>query len=219
MNMSIAKAEFDGIERIYDANYPSRGKRGAYVYKIPCACCGKTITKLHYREDIAQICDYCKLKIKNKKAELQKELLETKSRREKQFDKAVNEIKKQVDNFNEYEKAINIANKRAEKYGSIPEAMTAIELLKLGYSIIPQQKIGKYKVDFAIPKQKIIIEIDGSLYHKEAYKSEREAVIQLSLGFEWHIIHIPAELIAKNITKLNEVIQHFSTVAFCNGAF
>ena len=45
--MSIAEAEFDGIERVYDENYPARGRRGAYVYKIPCGCCGKIITKLH----------------------------------------------------------------------------------------------------------------------------------------------------------------------------
>lgn len=211
MNMSIAEANYDGIERVYDENYPARGRKGAYVYKIPCGCCGKIITKLHYRKDIVQMCDYCKLKIKNKKAELQKELIETKSKREKQFDKAVNEIKKQVKDFSKYEKAIKIANERAEKYGSIPEAMVAIELLKLGYSIIPQQKVGKYRVDFVIPKQKNVIEIDGSLYHKNVYKGDRESTIQMSLGIEWRIIHIPAELIAKNITKLNEIIQQFGT--------
>ena len=209
--MSIAEANYDGIERVYDENFPARGRKGAYVYKIPCGCCGKIITKLHYRKDIVQMCDYCKLKIKNKKAELQKELIETKSKREKQFDKAVNEIKKQVKDFLKYEKAIKIANERAEKYGSIPEAMVAIELLKLGYSIIPQQKVGKYRVDFVIPKQKNVIEIDGSLYHKNVYKGDREATIQMSLGIEWRIIHIPAELIAKNITKLNEIIQQFGT--------
>lgn len=85
--------------------------------------------------------------------------------------------------------------------------MVAIELLRLGYSIIPQQKIKKYKVDFAIPKEKIIIEVDGSLYHKDVYKGEREAIIQLSLGLDWKIIHVPAEKIAENITKLKQVIE------------
>ena len=76
--MSIAEAEFDGIERVYDENYPARGRRGAYVYKIPCGCCGKIITKLHYRKDLVQMCDYCKLKVKNKKAVLKNELLKQK---------------------------------------------------------------------------------------------------------------------------------------------
>lgn len=130
-----------------------------------------------------------------------------KTPKEKQFDKAVNKIKKQVFDFSLYEKAIKIAEIRQELYGSIPEAMVAIELLRLGYSIIPQQKIKKYKVDFAIPKEKIIIEVDGSLYHKDVYKGEREAIIQLSLGLDWKIIHVPAEKIAENITKLKQVIE------------
>ena len=208
--MSIAEANYDGIERVYDENYPARGRKGAYVYKIPCGCCGKIITKLHYRKDIVQMCDYCKLKIKNKKAELQKELIETKSKREKQFDKAVNEIKKQVKDFSKYEKAITIARTREEMYGSIPEAMVAIELLRLGYRIIPQQKVKKYKVDFAIPKEKIVIEVDGSVYHKDSYKGDREAIIQLALGLDWKIIHIPAEYIAKDIQKVEQIIEEIS---------
>ena len=208
--MSIAEANYDGIERVYDENYPARGRKGAYVYKIPCGCCGKIITKLHYRKDIVQMCDYCKLKIKNKKAELQKELIETKSKREKQFDKAVNEIKKQVKDFSKYEKAIEIARTREEMYGSIPEAMVAIELLRLKYRIIPQQKVKKYKVDFAIPKEKIVIEVDGSVYHKDSYKGDREAIIQLALGLDWKIIHIPAEYIAKDIQKVEQIIEEIS---------
>lgn len=94
-------------------------------------------------------------------------------------------------------------------YGSIPEAMVAIELLRLGYRIIPQQKVKKYKVDFAIPKEKIVIEVDGYVYHKDSYKGDREAIIQLALGLDWKIIHIPAELIAEDITKLKSAIGIF----------
>ena len=210
MNMSIAEAEFDGIERVYDENYPARGRRGAYVYKIPCGCCGKIITKLHYRKDLVQMCDYCKLKVKNKKAVLKNELLETKTKKEIQFDKAVENIKKQVHNFQDYTRAISIATQASEKYGSVPEVMVAIELIRIGYSIIPQQKIKKYKVDFAIPKEKIVIEVDGSIYHKDVYKGDREAIIQLSLGLDWKIIHVPAEYISKDIQKLEQIIKILS---------
>ena len=44
--MSIAEANYDGIERVYDENYPARGRKGAYVYKIPCGCCGITFCKM-----------------------------------------------------------------------------------------------------------------------------------------------------------------------------
>ena len=82
-----------------------------------------------------------------------------------------------------------------------------MELIRLGYQIIPQQKVKNYKVDFAIPKQKIVIEVDGAMYHKDKFNGDREAIIQFSLGLDWKIIHIPAEEISKNITKLKRVIQ------------
>lgn len=88
--------------------------------------------------------------------------------------------------------------------------MVAIELIKNGYSIIPQQKIGKYKVDFLIPKEKIVVEVDGELYHKNDFKKNREAEIQIILGFDWKIIHIPAEKIRKDIKKLNLIICKLS---------
>ena len=88
--------------------------------------------------------------------------------------------------------------------------MVAIELIRIGYSIIPQQKIKKYKVDFAIPKEKIVIEVDGSIYHKDVYKGYREAIIQLSLGLDWKIIHVPAEYISKDIQKLEQIIKILS---------
>ena len=113
-------------------------------------------------------------------------------------------------NFQDYTRAISIATKASEKYGSVPEVMVAIELIRIGYSIIPQQKIKKYKVDFAIPKEKIVIEVDGSIYHKDVYKGDREAIIQLSLGLDWKIIHVPAEYISKDIQKLEQIIKILS---------
>lgn len=207
--MSKLEAEIDGIQTEYDPDYGSRGKRGTYLYKIPCAKCGEIVKRVCYTRKITYLCDYCKATIRKKK-EISKELLEVKTPKEKQFDKALNKIRNQVCDFNNYEKAIKIAETRKELYGSIPETMVAIELLKLGYSIIPQQKIKKYKVDFAIPKEKIVVEVDGLLYHKDVYKGEREAIIQLSLGLDWKIIHVPAEKIAKDISKIENIINVLS---------
>ena len=44
------------------------------------------------------------------------------------------------------------------------------------------------------------------MYHSQA-NNKREATIQLSLGLDWKIIHIPAELIEKNIKKLKTIIR------------
>ena len=117
------------------------------------------------------------------------------------------EMKKQVSWDAKYDRCTEIAMKRVEYYGSIPEMMVAIQLLYLGYGITPQQTIGKYRVDFLIPKAKIVLEIDGKIFHTKQNQN-REAIIQLSLGLDWTIIHIPAELIRKDILKLNLILQH-----------
>lgn len=187
----------------------SKGGRGSYL--IPCEECGvEKIRRTQYSRKRRYVCDYCKGLIKRKeKISKLKELEDIETKAEKRFKNAVGNIEKQVKDFSKYSKPIEIAKTRAELYASIPEAMVAIELLKLGYKIIPQQKIGKYKVDFAIPKQKLVIEVDGSIYHRDVYKGDREAMIQLSLGLDWKIIHIPAEGIAKDVTKLKKAIDVF----------
>lgn len=206
--MSYKEAIYDGIETYYDKHYACRGGHGCQMYKIPCEKCGKIMTKTQYSRKRTYLCDYCKGLIRKKKELLlSDELMNVETKAEKRFNKAVEEIKKQVKDFSKYEKAISIAKTREEHYGSIPETMVAIELLKLKYKIIPQQKIDKYKVDFAIPDQKMIIEVDGEIFHKDRYKNDREAVIQLTLGFDWKIVHIPAELIRKDITKLKQAIN------------
>ena len=207
--MSKEEAILDGIKVEYDKNYPCRGGCGGYVYYIPCQICGRILKRNVYSRTLNYSCNYCKKTIK-KKAKIQKELLEVETPKERQFNKAVSNILNQVKNPVEYERAIKLAKTRCELYGSIPETMVCIELLKLGYNVIPQQKINKYRVDFAIPDNKLIIEVDGSIYHKDVYKGDREAIIQLSLGLDWKIIHIPAEKIAKNITKVKNIINVFN---------
>lgn len=209
--MSKLEAKYDGIESYYDANIGMRGRKGAEVYKIPCEKCGFIIHKTQYNRKRTYLCDYCKCLIKEKEKALFSEELNklegVKTNKEKSFDKAINNIRKQVKDFTKYEKPIRIAQTRCQKYGSIPEAMVAIELLKLGYSIVPQQVVTKYKVDFAIPSKKLVIEVDGKLFHKDVYSGDREAIIQLALGLDWKILHIPAELIAENITKLKSILD------------
>lgn len=177
-------------------------------YRIPCEVCGRKIRRTQYSRKRNYICEYCKGLIKKKEKIIEYERLESvKTKKEIKFEKATEEIRRQSNDFRSYKNAIDIARQRAELYGSVPEAMVAIELIKCGYLIIPQQKIGRYKVDFAIPKEKIIIEVDGETYHKNGINGDREATIQFSLGLDWKIIHIPAEKIRKNISKTKLIID------------
>lgn len=196
------------IEALADGIEISRDARGHILYHVPCASCGAKIQRKAYWGKEVHLCPYCKTSVKTKTRQLKhKEVLQVKSKAEIRFEKAVDEIQKQVRNFQDYEKAIEIAKARVEKYGSIPEAMVAIELIRLKYNIIPQQKVKKYRVDFILPKEKFVVEVDGSLYHPHI--TEREAEIQFALGLDWKIIHIPAELIRDDIQKLKETIKIF----------
>lgn len=180
-------------------------KRGYYL--IPCEVCGEDVKNGQFSRERNYLCDRCKISVK-KKEKIAHEYLEgIFTPCEKRFAKAVENIKKQVRDFSKYENAIKIAKSRLEKYGSVPEAMVAIELLKNKHRIIPQQKVGKYKVDFALPDIKKIIEVDGELYHRNNRSPNREGTIQISMGMDWKILHIPAKLIAKDIAKLERAIN------------
>ena len=197
-------AERDGIfvENVFPAN-----RRNYRLYHIPCAKCGRIVKRKVYNGDKAYYCDICKNDLVKKEKTLEHELLnELLSKEEQRFLKAKDKLLKQVKKPEAYANAIRVAQTRANSYGSIPEAMVAIELIRLGYAIIPQQGVGRYKVDFALPNNKLVIEVDGGLYHSNV-NPDRDNYIKLCLGLDWEIVHIPAEWIAKDIRRLSKVLK------------
>lgn len=189
-----------------------RGRASVNIYCTPCDKCGTITKKQVYDSNKTYLCEYCKKGIARKKKQyIQNEIDKVMTRKEQAFEKAVERIQNQVSDFSCYKKAIDLARTRAEMYGSIPEAMVAIELLKLGHKIIPQQKIKSYKVDFLLPKLKMVIEVDGSIYHQDKYGNGRDAIIQLALGLQWRIVHISAEVVSKNIKELEKLLNQLAT--------
>lgn len=206
--MGKKEAQADGIEFYYDPHRGARGHGGVTVYKVKCEVCGEPMEVISYGRGMTFICNKCKYKRTQHKKEIEKawfEVLEEKG--ERQYNKALDRIQKQVGDFKEYERAAKIAKKAQGKYGSIPEAMVAVELIRLGYSFIPQQKIGRYHVDFYLPKIKAVIEVDGSVFHAGKSDGERDIKIRQVLGWSTIIIHIPAEWISKNIQMLGKAID------------
>ena len=206
--MSRADALRDGIK--YDDN----GYR--LLYYVPCQNCGKIHGRRKYTGKEIYLCPAC-LELKHAKQRAEVEALalsmpDAETKEEKRYRSAVEAIEKQVGSLEGYEKAVDICRKATYKYGSIPEAMLAIELIRKGYRIIPQQKVGKYRVDFALPNEKLIIEVDGSIYHTNKQKElEREASINYAIGLDWHFIHIPAESISKDVRKVVRLLKKRDT--------
>ena len=202
--MSRADALRDGIK--FDDN----GYR--ILYSVPCQNCGKMHGRRNYTGRGVYLCPTC-LELRHAKRiaeveELALSMPDAETKEEKRYRKAVEEIEKQVGSLEGYERAIEICRKATYKYGSVPEAMLAIELIKSGYRIIPQQKVGKYHVDFALPKEKLILEVDGSIYHTNKRKElEREASINYAIGLDWHFIHLPAESISKDVRKVVKYLK------------
>ena len=171
------------------------------TYKIPCEVCGKIVTKYNYSRNRTYLCDYCKGVTKKKEKAI---IPDVDTLHDRRFDKAVSNILDQAGiEADDYIKAIRLAATRKYKYGSVPEAMLAIALVKNRYSIIPQQKVGRYIVDFVLPKEKLVVEVDGDIFHADGKKElERDGYINLVLGMDWHIIHIPAGRITQDVKKV-----------------
>lgn len=194
-----------GIERI---TAPGRGnwESNAYVYK--CARCGRPTVKQAVILGRPIYCSFChnntdeKRKLAAKAIERDAKELELlmgiDPKHEDRFEKAVKAVRA-IGNF---EQAIKQARSMAHKFGSVPEAMAAIILISCKIEIVPQSKIFDNKraaVDFVLPEHKVVIEIDGSLYHADKQKLIlRDATIRQRLGRDWTVMHIPAEDLVKS---------------------
>ncbi len=98
----------------------------------------------------------------------------------------------------DYSHSIATARRIIGDFDSIPEAVACIELLHLGTRVIHHQKVGGYVVDFCLPVEKVVVEIDGSLYHSDEAKEEiRDYAIRHMLGEGWTVRHIPADNLSR----------------------
>ena len=195
MQTSIEKAKEDGI----------RHENGSFY--IPCTICNEDVQSFSYSRNRMYICKECRKIILSLRRKHKKGLVDDqRTVHERRFDNAVENLRKQgIDKS--WDSAIKIAMKKIDCYDSIPEAMMAIGLIHYKYAIIPQQKIGSLTVDFALPRNKMVVEVDGSLYHKEKYKeNHRDYRIRNDLGMDWEVRHVPAEEILKDI---NHAIDFF----------
>jgi len=155
-------------------------------------------------------CKNCFDSVMKQKIDENKEYIRLRHKR--MFENALDKMERQRINFYEYEEAIktieeyNIENE--DKFDSSYEIMVAIVLIHNHIHIKPQAKIGKYQVDFMLPDDHVILEIDGDRHkHRKEYDTKRDSEIKQELGKDWHIIRVNTEHLDKDVTKIVRAIE------------
>jgi very-short-patch-repair endonuclease len=176
------------------------------IYYPHCLICGEEIASISYKHEAKYVCNKCKTeKFFSEKAE---KLDEGKSKKDKNFDNAVKRIRKISPTLGGYETAIEKIHKNLYRDGwfqSTEEIMVAIQLVKENVKARHQVQFGRYRADFVLPDEKIVLEVDGITFHNNytAQKEKtRDSLITLALGPEWEVIRITDQMINTNITRL-----------------
>lgn len=182
-------------------------ENGRNFYFVPCKHCGNEVKTPYYDPSKNYSCRLCKLMTDS---ETKKEV--TAESKERKFENAIKRIA-EVANLNDYEDAMSKIRKCLHREGwfsSTEEIMVAIELLKCGYKINHQVPIKRYKLDFVLKEQKLILEVDGYLYHTEKTKPKeqlRDDIAIASFGADWEVLRVSTLEINKNITRLSKAIE------------
>lgn len=185
--------------------FPSRDYAGRFYWYSHCLECGKKVTvTLHMKNKI--YCDRCKAELKRLEQEAKE--IDDIIKYEIRFNQGVELLETKVNHIEKYQKAIALAKTKVRRYGSANEVLAAIVMMHFGYKVLAQQKIGKYRADFLLPDQKLIVEIDGKPFHSDKKKEiERDNAMTLTMGLGWKVLHIPTDLLRKKPLALNDAIK------------
>lgn len=122
----------------------------------------------------------------------------------KTIDRGQKKIEKAARSF--YYKSISYAEEKEKivakmiddgfRFNSADEVCLAMQFEKQNVRYFPNYKIGKHKVDFFLPDIKIIVEVDGEMYHTDDDKEFlRERSIMANVGESYEIVRVSAEYI------------------------
>lgn len=116
-------------------------------------------------------------------------------------------FKKNIDLSKEVQNVRKRILEKTDSFSSLQEVMVAIQLEKQGIEYETQKEINGKKVDFFMPDLKIILEIDGELYHKDKEKEfMRDRAIMSKIGEEYEIVHIDSECVPRQTWNLKEAL-------------
>ncbi len=200
-----------GYKEAIEDNIPiQKDKQGFEWFYPPCRICGAAVPTWGYIRGTKYICRECrKLLVSQYRDSVQSTEAGKKTRK---LESAIKRIRK-VAPIEKYRRAIGIVQKHLDRPGwfqSTEEIMTAIELIRRNLKIRHQVKVFDFSVDFVIPEYKVALEVDGKPFHgkdQEEKQRKRDEVIQWKLGEGWEVIHIDANSINMNVTRLLSAIK------------
>lgn len=156
---------------------------------------------------------YCDKCFKNHISEIREDnKLYVKLKKKRMYENAVDNLEHQKLSFIEYEEAIKAVGEyvaeHPDKFDSSYEMIAAIILIHNRVHCKMQYKVGKYQVDFLLPEERIVLEIDGEIHRdRKNFDTRRDAYIKKELGSDWHIVRIKTELLDKHADRLWDAIE------------
>lgn len=198
--MSYIEAVEDGIRHTDDPNGLN------WYYPICHVCNMNEVPTWMYRRGVKYTCDICKLKenLEDKKSKVTEDW----DTKEKKYANAVKRMQAVCSHWDAYSNACEKIHKKLHTNGwfqSTEEIMVAIELVQKNVKARHQVQFGRYRVDFVLPDEKILLEVDGKMYHNESTKKKeiiRDNLILINLGPSWEMIRIGDDMINENISRL-----------------
>lgn len=187
--------------------------------KVTCWMCGSTevIERMEanqlpakHQERYRCYCKACKQKSLEEAEAIKTEYVRLK--KEVMFENALETLEGQDINLYDYREAIDAVHdylrKNPDRFDSSYEVIAAIVLIYNKVQCRPQAAVDRYRVDFLLPDELVVLEIDGERHaHRKYYDSERDRAIKAELGDNWEIVRIDTDLLKKNAKQLVKAIR------------
>lgn len=185
---------------------------GLNWYYPKCHSCGAEVPSWNYISGRKYTCKKCKEIEKLTALEFREE--ENLEIRNARLEKAIDRIKAKT-NIQKYDREIEIVremiNGGGHVFDSTEEVIVALILLKNNIQFRHQVRFGKrYIADFVLDELKVVLEVDGDIFHGENRASRdciRDNLIIAALGPSWEVIRIKTSTLNENVTRLPRAIR------------
>lgn len=176
---------------------------------FPCWTCGIPVHSLTSHPILRVFCVDCREDFEKQKTDTLKEYIQLKTK--VMHERALRILEKQCAKLFLYIDAAQVVLEFAledpSRFQSSHEMISAMELIRHSIKIQVQQRIAGHRVDFVIPKLKVVLEIDGYMHeYKKLKDSKRDIKVRQELGEEWEVIRIPTKYIEQNSAALVKAI-------------